>query len=118
MRNRAGIGMGRDMVQVIFQASDGGRQSVEAALGESLMAAAVRHRVPGIEAACGGSMVCGTCHVYVPEPFFSRIPPASAMEAEMHEYGVFVEPNSRLACQIEVTAMLEGVVVGTPPAQR
>ncbi len=106
------------MVQVIFTATTGERTIVEACEGESLMAAAVRSRTPEIEAACGGSMVCGTCHVYVSEPWFSALPPPSAMEAEMHEYGVHVEPNSRLACQIKVTAGLEGMRIATPPTQR
>ena len=106
------------MVKVVFETADGERREIAAEPGESLMAAAVRNRVSGIEAACGGSMVCGTCHVYVSEPWFSRIPVASEMEAEMHEYGVFVEATSRLACQIGVTPLLEGAVVATPPAQR
>lgn len=106
------------MVQVIFRTIDGQEAQIDAQEGESLMAAGMRHRTPGIEAACGGSMVCGTCHVYVAEPWFTAMPPASAMEAEMHEYGVHVEANSRLACQIVVTAQLEGLVVTTPPSQR
>jgi 2Fe-2S ferredoxin len=106
------------VVQVLFRTLEGSETAVEARVGESLMAAAVRHRVPGIEAACGGSMVCGTCHVYVSEPWLSQLPAVSEMEAEMHEYGVHVEANSRLACQIPVTPALEGAVVTTPPAQR
>ena len=106
------------MVQVILRTTGGEQTVIEAAVGESLMAAAVRNEAPGIEAACGGSMVCGACHIYLAEPWFSQIPPASEMEAEMHEYGVFVEANSRLACQIQVSAALEGAVVTTPPAQR
>ena len=106
------------MVKVVFRTIEGAEQAVEALVGESLMTAAMRERVAGIEAACGGSMACGTCHVYVSEPWFSAIAPASAMEAEMHEYGAFVEATSRLACQIPVTPALEGIVVTTPVAQR
>jgi 2Fe-2S ferredoxin len=106
------------MINLIFEAADGLVTLVEGSSGESLMAAAVRHRTPGIEAACGGSMVCGTCHVYVAEPWFSTLPPASAMEAEMHEYGVLVQPNSRLACQIRLTPELDGMRVSTPVSQR
>lgn len=106
------------MVQVMFKTIEGIQRLVEANIGESLMAAAVRNRVPGIEAACGGSMVCGTCHVYVSEPWFGRLPAASGMETEIHEYGAHVRANSRLACQITVTAALDGIVVTTPLAQR
>jgi 2Fe-2S ferredoxin len=106
------------MVQVIFRTIDGVEVTVEAREGESLMTAAVRNKVAGIEAACGGSMVCGTCHVYVAEPWFSTIPAVSVMETEMHEYGVHVEANSRLACQIQITADMAGLRVTTPPSQR
>ncbi|HEX7759759.1 MAG TPA: 2Fe-2S iron-sulfur cluster-binding protein [Caulobacteraceae bacterium] len=106
------------MVQVRFKTIDGVESLVEATVGESLMAAAVRNRVPGIEAACGGSMVCGTCHIYVSEPWFGRLPAVSDMEAEIHEYGAHVRANSRLACQITATAALDGIVVTTPVAQR
>lgn len=106
------------MVQVRFKTIDGVESLVEARLGESLMVAAVRNRVPGIEAACGGSMVCGTCHVYVSEPWLGCLPAVSDMEAEIHEYGAHVLANSRLACQITVTPALEGIVVTTPPTQR
>jgi len=106
------------MVEVIFRTADGAEHRVDATAGESLMQVAVRNRVAGIEAACGGSMVCGTCHVYVAEPWFAALPPIADMEAEMHEYGVHVQANSRLACQIPVTAALEGVLVTTPPTQR
>lgn len=106
------------MVRVLFKTIDGDERLVDAVAGESLMQAAVRNQVAGIEAACGGSMVCGTCHIYVSEPWFSALAPTSTMEADMHEYGVHVEANSRLACQIPVTPALEGVVVTTPPSQR
>lgn len=110
--------MSAETVHITFRDPTGQETRVEARPGESLMQAAVRHRTPGIEAACGGSMVCGTCHVYVAEPWFSALPAISPMEAEMHEYGVHVEATSRLACQIPVTAALEGAVIETPPAQR
>lgn len=106
------------MVRVLFKTVGGLESPIDANPGESLMAAAVRNRVPGIEAACGGSMVCGTCHIYVAEPWLSQLPPVSEMEAEIHEYGVHVEANSRLACQITVTPDLEGALVTTPPSQR
>lgn len=105
------------MVQVTFKTLAGVDIEVQADPGESLMGAAIRNRVPGIEAACGGALSCGTCHIYVAEPWYSRLPAASNFEAEMHECGVHVKANSRLACQVIVTPELEGVVVTTPISQ-
>lgn len=105
------------MVQVKFTTIEGVDTEVQANLGESMMVAAGRNSVPGIEAACGGALACGTCHVYVSEPWFSQLPAPSSIEAEMLECGMHVQANSRLACQIIVTPELEGIVVTTPITQ-
>lgn len=106
------------MVRIRFRDEDGGTQEIAAETGISLMENAKRHGIGGIEAECGGSMVCGTCQVYVPEPWFSTIPPASGMEAEMVEYTRHPRPTSRLSCQILVTEAMEGMEVGLPHSQR
>lgn len=106
------------MVAVTFrQEVGGGEVSIEAALGQSLMAAAKARAVPGIEAICGGAMACGTCHVYVDGDWIARLPPASDAEAEIVECGVDPRPGSRLACQIVLTSELDGLSVIVPIAQ-
>lgn len=106
------------MVRITFHEENGGTQEVEAGVGVSLMESAKAAGIDGIEAECGGSMVCGTCQVYVPEPWFSAITPASAMEGEMVEYTRHPRPTSRLSCQIVVTESMEGMEVGVPLSQR
>ena len=46
---------------------------VEVPSGMSVMEGAVQNNIPGIDADCGGSMACATCHVYVDEKWFSRL---------------------------------------------
>lgn len=94
-----------------------GEFEVEAAVGASLMAAAKAAKVAGIEAICGGSMVCGTCHVYVDEAWRDRLDPPSDTEAEVLSYGVDPRPGSRLACQITIRDTDEGLTVTTPSSQ-
>jgi len=106
------------MVKVTFWAANGDRFDVDAKPGLSLMRAAFDNCVPGIEAACGGSQVCGTCHAYVAEEWLSRLPAQSDIEREMLEYGVHVKSNSRLTCQIVVSEDMEGLVATMPPSQR
>lgn len=86
--------------------------------GQSLMQAAVAANVKGIEGECGGMMTCGTCHVYVHEPYASRLPPRSADEEAM--LGFTASPrraNSRLSCQIALTEGLDGLTADLPPSQ-
>lgn len=106
------------MVRIKFRAEDGRTQEIEAEAGISLMENAKAKGVDGIEAECGGSMVCGTCQVYVAEPWFSAIAPAGAIEAEMVEYTRHPRPSSRLSCQILVTEAMDGMEVGVPLSQR
>jgi len=105
------------MAKVRFRSDSGVEQEIEAQVGASLMSAAVRARVPGMDAICGGSMVCGTCHVYVDPAWQDRVPPASGAERDLLECGLAVRSTSRLACQIVVTAELEGLIVTTPASQ-
>ena len=82
------------------------------------MQAAVAANVKGIEGECGGMMTCGTCHVYVREPFVNQLPPLSADEDAM--LGFTASPrreNSRLSCQIALTDALDGLTADLPASQ-
>ncbi len=74
--------------------------------------------VAGIDADCGGSAVCGTCHVFIDEPWFSRLPAPSAEEAALVEYGLDPRENSRLSCQVVVTGAMAGMTVEIPQTQK
>lgn len=106
------------MVRITFYQPSGECRTIDATPGESLMTSAKAHAIDGIEAECGGSMVCATCQVYVEQPWFGAIAPAGAIEAEMVEYVRHPRPTSRLSCQIIVTAAMEGMTVIVPKAQR
>lgn len=106
------------MVSITFVQPNGHRQTIKAAPGETLMSQAKAQGVDGIEAECGGSMVCGTCHVYLAEPFYQAIGPVPAMEADMLEYVIDPSATSRLSCQIKVDPLMEGMEVRVPVSQR
>lgn len=106
------------MVQVIYIEHDGEQTELDVQEGWTLMQAAVSNGIDGIEAECGGACCCATCHVYVPDDFIGKIPPASEQEADMlSEVVAERTPNSRLACQIKVTSALEGIAIRLPEVQ-
>jgi 2Fe-2S ferredoxin len=105
------------MPKVIFIQPDGKEQAVEIAPGWSVMEGAVKNRVPGIEADCGGACACATCHVYVDPKWLLALPPKAEMEDAMLDFAVGAAPNSRLSCQLRMTSDLDGLVVRVPVSQ-
>jgi len=105
------------MPKVTFIDPDGTRRAVEAPLGWTVMEAAVKNDVPGIEAECGGACACATCHVYVDEAWMDAVGSAEPMEADMLDFASDLRPNSRLSCQIKITPDLDGLIVTTPERQ-
>jgi 2Fe-2S ferredoxin len=106
------------MIRIHLVAADGGQTTLEVKPKGSLMEAAVKNDVEGIEADCGGLMTCATCHVYVREPFAARLPAPSADEVGMLAFTAAERrENSRLSCQIALTEELDGLTVDLPEAQ-
>jgi 2Fe-2S ferredoxin len=106
------------MAKVVFVFPAGNRRELEAPLGTSIMMTAIANGIDQILAECGGSVVCGTCHVYVEPRQLPLLPPMSAAEDEMLDTTASERrPNSRLSCQLIVTEALDGLVVHLPSAQ-
>ena len=100
-----------------FIQPSGEAASVEASEGQTLMDASVRSNIPGIVAECGGMCSCGTCHVYVEEPWWDRLPEPEEVEQDMLEFIEFRQPNSRLSCQIVMNDVLDGIVVAVASSE-
>lgn len=105
------------MVKVEFITHTGESIEVEAEVGRSLMEAAVRNGVTGIQADCGGACSCATCHCYVDENWFEQIGAAEGDEEAMLEFAYEVKDTSRLSCQIKMTEQLNGVKIYLPAQQ-
>ena len=105
------------MTAITFVAFDGTRFDLQAENGSTVMEAALRNNVPGIEAECGGACACATCHIYVDEAFTEAVGEPEAMEEDMLDFAYDVRPNSRLSCQITVSDALEGLTVYVPERQ-
>lgn len=105
------------MPSITFIEFNGSRHTVDAVVGQSLMKAAVANSVPGIDAECGGACACATCHVYIANDWQARIGQAVANEQEMLDFANEVQGSSRLACQITISAAMDGLVVSMPQSQ-
>jgi ferredoxin, 2Fe-2S len=107
------------MPKVIYVSAKGGAREVDVPVGTTVMAAALNNGIDGIVAECGGVCMCSTCHVFVDENFFNRLPPAQDTEEAVLEIAAEErQPTSRLSCQIKVTDDLDGLIVRLPQRQR
>jgi ferredoxin len=82
--------------------------------GDSLLRAGQAAGLP-LEGTCEGQMACSTCHVIVAADWFDRLPPAADEEEDMLDFAAGARRTSRLSCQIELTAALDGLTVSVPP---
>lgn len=106
------------MTSLTFRAHDGQATTLDVPEGWSLMQAATANGVDGIVGECGGSCACATCHCYVSEALAARLPAPAAGEIDMLANVVAERrPTSRLACQIKVSAALEGGTIELPECQ-
>ena len=105
------------MAKITYIEHDGKSHTIEVSNGLSVMEGAVQNNIPGIDADCGGSMACATCHVYVKEEWFNKLPKKEDGEDDMLDMAFEPKKNSRLSCQLMVTDQLEGLIVNLPEKQ-
>ena len=105
------------MPKITYKDKSGNSKTLEVEKGLTVMEGAIQNNVPGIDADCGGSMACATCHVYVKEEWFNKLPKKEDGEEDMLDMAH--EPNkfSRLSCQLTVSDRLEGMIVNLPEKQ-
>ena len=105
------------MPKITFNDFQGNSKTIEVDNGLSVMEGAIQKDIPGIDADCGGSMACATCHVYVEDKWLDKIPKAEDAENDMIDMAFEPKKNSRLSCQIIVSNELDGLEVTTPEKQ-
>lgn len=106
------------MVKVTYILRDESRLVVNAESGITVMEAAIRNNIRGIDADCGGNLICATCHVYVDSYFLSQIPDPEDDERDLLDsLAIDPKPTSRLSCQIVLSESLDGLVVRVPERQ-
>ena len=105
------------MAKFTYIEHNGTNHTVDVQNGLTVMEGAVQNNIPGIDADCGGSMACATCHVYVKDDWFDKTNKKNEGEDDMLDQAYEPKKNSRLSCQIIVSDDLDGLVVDMPEKQ-
>ena len=105
------------MAKITYIEHSGKSHTIQVQNGLTVMEGAVQNNIPGIDADCGGSMACATCHVYVKKEWFNKLPKKEDGEEDMLDMAYEPSKFSRLSCQLIVSDDLEGLVVNLPVKQ-
>ena len=103
------------MSKIIFFFFMDKRKEIEAHPGQTLLEVAREYEID-IEGTCEGNLACATCHLIIDKDWFFKLPEATEDERDMLDLVNGLTVNSRLGCQIKVTADLDGLIVFLPPA--
>jgi ferredoxin, 2Fe-2S len=104
------------MIAFEIVSCDGAVQRLTGQLGDTIRDIAVEANHDGIPGVCGGFLACGTCHVIVDEIWAVRVGEADGEEAFLLNGTLSRQKYSRLACQLTLDAVLDGLIVHIPQA--
>lgn len=102
------------MPNITYVLPDDTEHVVDVPVGQSVMDGSVRKNLPGIVAECGGSCSCATCHVYLDPSCADVFDVATDAELDLLAFAEGAQDNSRLACQLIVSAQADGARVVVP----
>ena len=105
------------MTKITYIEHNGKEHTIDVQNGLTVMEGAVQNDIRGIDADCGGSMACATCHVYVKDDWYDKLDEKSEGEDDMIDQAYEPKKNSRLSCQLIVSDELDGLTVTTPAKQ-
>jgi len=103
------------MPSLIVTDRAGAERAVEGRAGDSVMEIIRDHGFDDLLALCGGCLACATCHVYVDDEDFARLPTMSEDEDALLDSSEHRTATSRLSCQIEMSDAFEGLRVTIAP---
>ena len=89
----------------------GVESTVEAQNGLTVMEAIRDNGFDELLALCGGCCSCATCHVHVDPAYLDKLPRMSEDENDLLDSSDHRDAGSRLACQIPMSAALDGMRV-------
>lgn len=103
------------MPEVTVITRNGEPQTIAFTPGTTLMQAITEGGVYELQALCGGVCSCATCHVFVDPAFANQLDAVSEDEDGLLSGSGHRCGQSRLSCQIRLTAALDGLRVTIAP---
>ena len=105
------------MAKITYIEHTNKKHIVEVPNNMSIMEGAVQNNISGIDADCGGSMACATCHVYIDKKWFDKLEKKDEGEEDMLDMAYQPNKFSRLSCQLLVSDELDGLILRMPSKQ-
>jgi len=103
------------MAKMVVVDRDDKEHVVEGKIGLKLMET-LREFEYGVAAICGGLCSCATCHIFIAPEWMDKLPAKQSDEQDLlSELQHYDEPSSRLSCQVEFTAELDGLKLKIAP---
>jgi 2Fe-2S ferredoxin len=102
------------MANVCVTTREGDERLIQGAVGRSLLEVIRDAGIDEIEAICGGTCACSTCHIYVDDRDLQRLSPMSEQERELLS-ACAPRTGSRLACQVQLSGALDGIRITIAP---
>ena len=102
------------MPTLIVHTQDGDTERVTGDAGDSIMETLVDNDIDGIDAICGGSLSCATCHIVIDENWYGKVGAPGETEAELLKGVNDLRSTSRLSCQIKLSDELDGLELSVP----
>ena len=99
------------MASITVTSTHGDTRTIPAATGLSVMEVIRKAGFDDLQAQCGGSCSCATCHVVVHPDDFARVGPPGEDEGDLLDSSDRRTPTSRLSCQIPFAPVLDGLRV-------
>lgn len=102
------------MIKINVKDREGESHQIEAPVGDKLMEVLREHEW-GVAAICGGMCSCGTCHVYLDQPWLDTFPAPDVDEEDLVDMLEYGGSNSRLSCQLSLDESHDGLSLELAP---
>lgn len=103
------------MLSLVVVSREGQETSLNGKLGLSVLQIMRGAGMNELEALCGGSCACATCHVYIDDDWLGKVGSMSEDEEDLLETLDGRNEKSRLACQIRLSDVLDGLRLTVAP---
>ena len=103
------------MISIQVLARDGSERDIQVEPAGNLMEALRDNGFDEVLAICGGCCSCATCHVFVEQGPEGCDEFSGADENDLLDSSNFRQPNSRLACQINLDSSMVSLSVRIAP---